>query len=267
MNNDRNKWRFLDSGKGSAIFNMSLDKMLLDFAENASSIRTIRFYSWVPAAISCGYSENAESLIDKELCRRDGIDIVKRPTGGRSVYHSNEIAYSVIANIDDPELGGSIEESSRKIAAILCDGLNQYGIDAELSSGSFDRHSERQVNNPCFLTTSRSEITLGGKKLVGSAQRRLKKAFLQHGSIMTGPGSEKLIDYLLDRRNVDKMHVAFQRKSTDIMSSISLSVDHKRLKNKLLSAFEVCFGVKGQKGTLTPFEIENLNNYLPDDQS
>ncbi len=84
-------WRFLDTGKESAIFNMALDEAIFCAVRKGESPPTIRFYEWLPEAVTVGYSQRTDEVIDCEKCFKDGVDVAKRPTGGRVVYHKNEI--------------------------------------------------------------------------------------------------------------------------------------------------------------------------------
>ena len=219
MKKRNNTWRFLDTGKGSAVFNMAVDETIMHMLAGGVSQPTFRIYGWDPPAITLGYSQEAADHLDVMKCRADGIDITQRPTGGRAVYHDNEIAYSVVASIDDPFFGGTIMETYNSISRLLCKALNELGVNAVLSRGNPGNEKTRhEMKEPCFLSVSRHEITCGGKKIVGSAQRRYRDVFLQHGSILTGSGQEKIADYSKDQVQVQQAANLLKRRATNIQA-------------------------------------------------
>ena len=195
-------WRFLDTGKRGAIFNMALDEAVLFSVMTGVSPPTIRLFEWDRRAITLGHTQRIDVLLDRNRCSVDGIEIASRPTGGRAVFHENDLSYSVTATTNDLCFGGTILETYKSISAVLCDGLKQFGAPVDISTGSLAR--ERGSASPCFVSTSRFELTADGKKLVGSAQRRIGNCFLQQGSILTGPGYEKIIDYMVDRIKAER---------------------------------------------------------------
>ena len=162
-----------------------------------TGIPILRIYGWRPYCISLGRNQN-ESDIDVERARRDGIDIVKRPTGGKAVLHAEELTYSVVM-----QTGGlSVRESYNRISAALVSGLRKLGAELELSQSSADFQKlfrdPRAI--PCFSTSAVFEVEYKGRKLVGSAQHRFGDILLQHGSILMGEFHKRIVDYL----NVDE---------------------------------------------------------------
>jgi len=184
-----NAWRFLDSGPASAAENMAIDEELLMRAGKADALPVLRFYSWSPSAVSLGRFQDAERSVNAEACRCQGIDIVRRITGGRAVLHRDELTYSIIARSDSDLFPNDVLGTYKVIAAGLLAGLRGLGIDAEMVSRS-GRHAgmvKSGTQEPaCFSSPSWYEILVRGRKIIGSAQRRVGGAFLQHGSILIG---------------------------------------------------------------------------------
>jgi lipoyl(octanoyl) transferase len=180
-------WHYIDSGPNPATYNMALDEDLLNRAQAGEKTSVLRFYGWNPPAVSIGRFQKIESAVNAEACKRHGFDIVRRITGGRAVLHLHELTYSIIARTDNPVFPPTVHGTYKVIAAGLLAGLKNLGIDAEVvSRGSrhasmVDKHSK---NPSCFSSPSWYEIVVNGKKIIGSAQRRLSHAFLQHGSIL-----------------------------------------------------------------------------------
>jgi lipoyl(octanoyl) transferase len=177
---------------------MATDEQLVRSVAVGDSPPTVRLFGWEPTAISFGYAQKIAREVDVAKTEERGIDIVRRPTGGRAVLHWNELTYSVICPSDHSELGGNISEVYRAISQCLVNGLTQLGIDAQLEPGKAPVPPPRgkDVTSPCFSSTSQYEITLEGRKLVGSAQRRMGNIVLQHGSLLIGPEHKQVVDLM-----------------------------------------------------------------------
>lgn len=188
MSEVRQSWRLLNTGLGEGAFNMALDQALVQSVGSGASLPLIRFFGWSPPAVSLGYNQKTKDL-DIEACRRAGFDIVRRPTGGRAVIHQDEFTYSVIAREDDPVIGGSIMETYARIAQGLLAGLKILGVDAEMVRSSAP-DIPASASALCFAAAGRYEITARGKKLIGSAQRRMNGVILQQGSLLMTCGQK-----------------------------------------------------------------------------
>lgn len=156
--------------------NMAIDEALLLSCDETRQI-TLRFYGWSRPTLSLGYFQSVAD-VDLEECQRRGFDWVRRPTGGRAVLHDHELTYSMIAPIE--VLGGSVAQSHEKISRALARGLEKLGLHAEFVQS---RASVKEASAACFAAPAMVELTVQGKKVIGSAQMRTKKSLLQHGSI------------------------------------------------------------------------------------
>jgi lipoate-protein ligase A len=180
-------WSFIGSGPNTAAYNMALDEELLARAQSGETTPVLRLYSWDPPAVSLGRFQKIESAVNAEACERHGFDIVRRITGGRAVLHNRELTYSIVSRIENPLFPPHVSGAYKVIAGGLLAGLANLGIDAEMVSRE-GRHAvlvNKNAKTPsCFSSPSWYEIVVNGKKIVGSAQRRLSRAFLQHGSVL-----------------------------------------------------------------------------------
>ncbi len=173
-------WLFLIHGSplpGS--LNMAVDEFLLRSLGD-EPVTYLRFYQWERPTASLGYGQRAARVVDAEFCRRNGIDIVRRQTGGKLVLHHREITYSVVSNDIEtftPTLGGSY----RLISQALVKGLEKMGLTASLAEKAPPFYARGTM--PCFSHPAQDEIEIRGRKIVGSAQKRAGGRFLQHGSI------------------------------------------------------------------------------------
>jgi lipoate-protein ligase A len=188
-------WRLLNSGRGDGVFNMAVDETLL---AHPGPRPVLRLYSWDPPAISLGHAQDPSREVDVEKCRVAGLDLVRRPTGGRAVLHWDELTYSIICRQDDAALGGCTEDTYCRIGHCLVEGLRGLGVAAELERTRPRPVSPRSagIAAPCFSSTARWEVKYKGRKLVGSAQRRTRGAILQHGSLPLGAHYRRLPEFL-----------------------------------------------------------------------
>lgn len=221
MEQKPNQWRFLNTHFGNAFFNMAVDEALVRAVEEGVALPTVRVFGWTPPAVSFGYAQRVAREVDLDRCRAQGIDIVRRPSGGRAVLHWNELTYSVVCPGNDPLLGGTILEAYRKISACLVAAIQRLGAEAALESRRQPVPSPRSehLTSPCFSSTTQYEVTLQGKKLIGSAQRRLGDMLLQHGSLLIGPDHKRIVDLLPEhqealqarfRRELDRHTISLQ---------------------------------------------------------
>jgi lipoate-protein ligase A len=187
-------WAFLHTEPAAGMFNMAFDEALAGWLrDDPSGPSVFRLYGWNPHALSIGFHQDIEEFNAPALARA-GIDLVRRPTGGKAILHANELTYSVVTTIGargPRELYRWINEG------LLC-GLRRLGIEAGLSDQEPDfRALYREPGSiPCFASSSRSEIQSSGRKLIGSAQRRYGRVILQHGSFLLGPEHRRLVEFL-----------------------------------------------------------------------
>lgn len=194
----RPDWAFHYSGPLDARRQMAIDTSLLDAVAAGRGGPVFRLYTWHPPAVSLGHHQDPAAELDLAAVADHGFDVVMRPTGGRALLHADELTYAVVARADDPAVGGSIAASHAAISAIFQAALAELGVAAELAGHQPTvRPRERAgVAVPCFATATPTELLVGGRKILGSAQRRQGEAFLQHGSLLLGEGHLALADVL-----------------------------------------------------------------------
>ena len=231
-------WRYLDSGPAPGAKNMAMDEKLLAEAARGGALPVLRFYTWDPPAVSLGRFQDEASSVDLAACRKHGIDIVRRITGGRSVLHDQELTYSIIARADDPQFPNDILGTYKVIAQGLLAGLRGLGVDAELVQRS-GRHAEKvrpYARDPaCFSSPSWFELVARGRKIAGSAQRRVSGAFLQQGSV--------LIDYDPDLEAAVIPGGGQAGVITCIREELGRAVSVDEVKRALLGGFAEAFGI------------------------
>ncbi|HEX2950039.1 MAG TPA: lipoate--protein ligase family protein [Armatimonadota bacterium] len=183
-------WRLFLPGDGSGAYNMAADTALLESIRDEKSGPVLRFYRWVPSCVTLGKFQPAEGNVHLENCARLGIDVVKRPTGGRAIFHDHEVTFSVIiAEKDLPQAGTSIMDSYRVLGTALVNGLQRIGLAAELvdrhaKTRSGDPSSVTSVGNPaCFAAKARCDLMVNNRKIIGCAQLRKNGVILQQNSL------------------------------------------------------------------------------------
>ena len=181
------RWRLLFVAPRTGPENMARDTALQARATRAGET-VFSVYSWSRPTLSLGRNQPAVGLYDLKKIRDAGIDIVRRPTGGRAILHDREVTYSVTAPID----GGSLRETYDRINRILQTGLSRLGVYVE-AAGRAERAEIPSVR-PCFEVPGEGELVAGGAKLIGSAQWRENGALLQHGSILVDDDQSSLPD-------------------------------------------------------------------------
>jgi lipoate-protein ligase A len=180
------EWRLLVEPHGQpGANNMAIDAGLLDDARRTGAAY-LRLYRWAPPCLSFGRNEPARARYDRDAIARRGLDTVRRPTGGRAVWHAEEVTYAVEAPV--PALG-SLRQSYLAIHERLTAALRHLGVSAELAA---PRRTPGLSAGACFAAAVGGEIVVGSRKVVGSAQWREGGAFLQHGSILLD-GSQDMV--------------------------------------------------------------------------
>ncbi len=201
------QWRLLRTGHNAGAWNMAVDEAVMVHVARGASPPTFRLYGWKPPALSLGRLQSYEANVDAAACASLGVDVVRRPTGGRAVLHDIEVTYSLVVSERDPALPAGLRESYSLATAGIIKGLELLGVRCEISGhdGTVgDRAAgpaatpvavgERAVvqSGACFDAPSWYEVTWTGRKLVGSAQARLMGVFLQHGSVLMELDAAKL---------------------------------------------------------------------------
>lgn len=175
-------FRLIHSPPMAGADNMALDEALLEAVGDGRSPPTVRLYAWEPPCVSLGYAQPAAD-VDHDRLRRAGWELVRRPTGGKAILHTDELTYSVIGPADHPLLAGGVLSSYRRLSAGLQLALRNFGLRPEMQAAP----AANGRNPICFQDPGAYELTVGGLKLIGSAQLRRGRAVLQHGSLpLTG---------------------------------------------------------------------------------
>lgn len=170
--------RFIDTHIQDAALNMAIDEFILLHHLRGDVQPTLRVFRWAQTSISLGRFQNVDREILRDECERTGIALVRRPTGGRAVYHQDEFTYSFVSSKSHGMPSGVVAAYAHLAQGIIA-ALGRLGVSAELSDGRADKHPSAA----CFASSTQADLTSGGFKLVGSAQVWKDDALLQQGSL------------------------------------------------------------------------------------
>lgn len=235
---------------------MALDEAVLAEVEAGRSRPAIRVYGWSPACISLGHFQDPARELDLDRVRDLGYGVVIRSTGGRAVLHVEELTYSIIAPPDAEPWCLSQAESYRIISQALVQALAEEGFGVTLDRGyPVEKPSHLRAMTPCFSSTARSEVVWGERKVVGSAQRRLRGAFLQHGSILVSPRHREMVDCLnLDAEKRVHYLEILDRNAVSLEEARGRPLDWRELADGFGARLATALGVEASKDEPTAAE-------------
>ena len=239
---ERGVWRLLPLSVHEPAMNMAIDEAILVARARGLVPNTLRFYRWDPSAVSLGLNRPVEEDVYVDACRRLGVAIVRRPTGGGTVYHDrdDEITYSVVADarsLGNPDVPGSY--------AIICSGLIRacelLGLRAQLHPGG-----PRQCPN----------VIISGKKISGNAQAWRGNTILQHGTFLVRVDLERMFTVLRVpwSDDVEEVVRVAERKITSVERELGRPVSVQEAYEALVRGFREALNIELEEGELTDFE-------------
>jgi lipoate-protein ligase A len=244
---EKMNWQFENTGIRSGVFNMEYDIALARALVNGVGNPTIRVYAWQPYAISLGWNQSMDE-IDLAKTSASGIDVVRRPTGGRAILHSEELTYSVVMRVK----GKNVLTVYDDISQALVTGLQGLGalVAIEKSQPHFPSLYRTTSAVACFSSTGRYEIKYHGKKLVGSAQRRYvaddgEEVVLQHGSILLGPDHKQMVEFLNlpSEGERDALRRELNEKTTELSTVLNRMITFEEVAEAILQGFQKTWSI------------------------
>jgi lipoate-protein ligase A len=184
---------------------MSVDEAVLESIQSGNSPPVLRLYAWFPPCISLGHAQPFSDIDPTRLNNR-GWEVVRRITGGRAILHTDELTYSVIGPQGEPRLEGGVIDSYRRISTALMHALKSLNLPVKaVSKPKMGDRTNRNQEPVCFEVPSNYEITIHGKKLIGSAQARRKNTVLQHGTLPLRGDISRITDVLQFKDDVSRL--------------------------------------------------------------
>lgn len=285
------KSRWIPFASHQPAWNMAVDEAILEARLQGIVPPTLRFYGWAPPAVSLGYAQKLSPTALAEI-NRAGLEVVRRPTGGRAVLHDGELTYSFVGSALDSSianegaaeslsladtissqnqsskehrrvksdalrLSSSVSVSYLQVCQGLLRGFDNLGVSAEIGrgGGGYTRFED------CFQTTTNADLQINGLKAVGSAQLRRKSAILQHGSILLDQ-SQDLMPSLVDQpalassvKSSIRSEVGVMKRHTNLFDVIEVQ-DISTVEAAFVRGFNETFDSEFVRGSLTEFETE-----------
>jgi lipoate-protein ligase A len=235
-------------------WNMAVDESLLEHVGRGESLPTLRLYAWQPACLSLGYAQPFADVDTVRLSER-GWDVVRRPTGGRAILHTDELTYSITAPLDEPRVAGTVLESYNRLAQALLAAVKSLDVPVEMKEHK--RGQEAAQGPVCFEVPSAFEITVNGKKLIGSAQARRKEGVLQHGTLPLFGDLGRITDALVFPDESARAAAAEKllSRATTIESVLGRTIEWKTAAQAFVKAFESELNIALEHGELSAAEI------------
>jgi lipoate-protein ligase A len=246
-------WRLIVDSAAPGAWNMAVDEALLEHTREGKSPPTLRLYDWNPDCLSLGYAQSYNDVDAPRLCER-GWGLVRRLTGGRAILHANELTYSVSAQASEPQVAGSLLESYNRLAEALLHAVRYLGVPAQMKAAAA---SDRKTPNPvCFEAPSAYEITIDGKKLIGSAQARRRDGVLQHGSLPLSGKLERITEALVypDDRARGEAAQRLLARAASMESVLHRVVSWDEAAAAVVRGFEEVLGIRFGRGSLSDSE-------------
>ena len=236
---------------------MAVDEAILESIGRNDVPPTLRLYAWEPACLSLGYAQ-PHTDVDLGRLATHGWDVVRRATGGRAILHTDELTYSVTGPQDEPRLAGGVLESYRQLSQALLAALLKLGLPAKaLPQPQISGSNSQPKESVCFEVPSNYEITVHGKKLIGSAQARKKQGVLQHGTLPLYGDLTRITQALAFPTDEKRKSVA-QRlltRATNVETILNRVVSWEEAANAFVWAFENTLDLNLLADELTSTEI------------
>src|SRR5258707_7568494 len=256
-------WRLVHSPFTDGATNMAVDEAILRAVAEGSAPPTLRLFGWTPPCLSLGYAQPAAE-VDAERLRHFGYGLVRRPTGGRAILHTDELTYSVTAAMDEPRVRGGVVESYQQLSAGLLRGLAHLGLGPSVRADKeYGAAETGAAKGPvCFDMPSNYGITVGSegrpRKLLGSAQVRKQGAVLQHGTLPLAGDIGRICDGLAfdseDERR--RLRERVRERATTVADVIGRQVSWSEAAAALARGFAEALNLDWREAALTPREQE-----------
>lgn len=259
---DQATWRIIQTQPAHGAWNMAIDEAILEAVGEGTVPCTLRLYDWTPPCLSLGYAQPISDVNLKSL-ESLGWELVRRPTGGKAILHTDELTYSVIASHNEPRLKGGVIESYRNIARALSQALQRVQIPADMVKKTnvnmieTRANSAEQQNPVCFDVPSNYELTVGGKKIIGSAQSRRSIGIIQHGTLPLSGDITRITSVLSfeDDRSRNRANQSLLAHATTAESVLGFPLKWTVVAEAICDAFQEVLNLKLIISSLSPEEL------------
>jgi lipoate-protein ligase A len=255
-------WRLIYTPPARGAWNMAADEAILEHIHRGDSPTTLRLYSWDPACLSLGHAQSFKD-VDMQRVTSHGWEVVRRATGGRAILHTDELTYSITGPAEEPALVGGVLESYNRLAQALLYAVHSLGLPVEIKEEA-QAAAGQNLNPICFEVPSSYEITVQGKKLIGSAQARKKEGVLQHGSLPLTGDLRRICQALIfeDEEAREKAGSRLLEHATTVESVLGRRVSFEEAGQAFVKGFEAQLGIQFERGEMSPSEIKRTEELV-----
>lgn len=266
-------WRLIHTPPAPGAWNMAVDEALLEGMSTdpntggppmQAPLPVLRLYAWEPPCLSLGYAQPV-SDVDFAALKAHGWDIVRRPTGGRAILHTDELTYAVIGPHQEPRLAGGVLESYQRLSTALLDALHRLDIPVESNPEAIIPEGSSPQGPVCFEVPSNYEITLNGKKLIGSAQSRRRSGVLQHGSLPLLGDLRRITQALVFSDEAERARAAdrLMLRATTIADGLGRQITWDEAAQVFVAAFQDRLQIEFIPDELSPAELARAEALVP----
>jgi lipoate-protein ligase A len=255
-------WRLIYTHPARGAWNMAADEAILEHIGRSQSPATLRLYAWDPPCLSLGHAQPYSDVGVARL-KENGWEVVRRATGGRAILHTDELTYSVTGSVEEPALAGSVLESYDKLAKALLHAMRDMGLAVEMKQGMHEP-AAHNTNPVCFEVPSTYEITVNGKKLIGSAQARRKEGVLQHGSLPLTGDLSRICQALVFKDEAARNRAAQRllERAATVESVLGGKIEWETAAQAFVQGFEAELGIRLERGEMSASEIQRTEELV-----
>ena len=248
-------WRLIIDRTADGPTNMAIDEAIAQAVARRIVPPTLRFYEWDPPCVSLGRHQKL-SDIDLDACAIRGYGVVRRPTGGRAILHTDELTYSVAAPDDDPRVAGGVMDAYHRLSLGLVAGLRLLGIPADEAPGT--SRIGANASAACFEVSSAYEICVNGHKLMGSAQYRTSHLVLQHGTLPLRGDLTRIVDCLAlpDELTRARLREALRERALTVELALGRVISFAEAVQAMAKGFAQALNLRLEQDVLSPVEWE-----------
>lgn len=266
-------WRLIMTPPAPGAWNMAVDEALLEemFTSEETStpgapsrpMPVLRLYAWDPPCLSLGYAQSIQD-VDEAAIKARQWDIVRRPTGGRAILHTDELTYAVIGPQTEPRLAGSVLESYQRLSVALLRALHLLNVPAEPQNQAIPAEQNGPKGPVCFEVPSNYEITLNGKKLIGSAQSRKRGGVLQHGSLPLFGDLQRITQVLTYPDEAARLTAAqrLRQRATTVAEGLGKNITWQEAARAFQIAFQETLNLEFIPANLTADELRRADQLV-----
>jgi lipoyl(octanoyl) transferase len=243
-------YRFVNTGIQDAALNMAIDEAILVHHIRGEVPPTLRVFRWSQPSISLGRFQSIEREIESERCQQQGVALVRRPTGGRAVYHRAEFTYSIVIGKREGVPSGVVAAYAYLAQGLLA-ALQELGVQAELSDERVSKHPSAA----CFASSTQADLTSSGFKLIGSAQVWKDESLLQQGSLPLDDRAGEFFELLrYPDREARIQALALYREKTTPLHTFVPDASWENIAQAFKSGFSAALRVPVVEGELSASE-------------